>query len=213
VNSRGDPNWSSRWQACPRCGHVRKSHRPSCRVCNQEPTTVRCACGNTFTPWVNDNGKGRDHAATTCGRCVKKPKVKAERERKPSVIVQCAWCGLAFEKTNNRRFCSVPCRKRGACARHHLRRRGLRKRQPYVSLPIIFRRDRGRCGLCGERVLLQFKPPDSRAATIDHIVPIKWGGQHNYDNVQLAHYGCNSSKCDRATGNQLRLRLETTDAQ
>lgn len=34
-------------------------------------------------------------------------------------------------------------------------------------------------------------------ATIDHIIPLSKGGTHTYNNVQLAHYICNSKKSDK----------------
>ena len=33
--------------------------------------------------------------------------------------------------------------------------------------------------------------------TIDHIKPISKGGTHTWDNVQLAHFHCNSIKSDK----------------
>jgi 5-methylcytosine-specific restriction endonuclease McrA len=33
--------------------------------------------------------------------------------------------------------------------------------------------------------------------SIDHIVPIARGGEHEWDNVQPAHLGCNIQKNDR----------------
>ena len=30
--------------------------------------------------------------------------------------------------------------------------------------------------------------------SIDHIVPLSWGGLHSWANVQLAHHGCNTAK-------------------
>ena len=33
--------------------------------------------------------------------------------------------------------------------------------------------------------------------TLDHIIPLSKGGSHTWDNVQLAHMGCNAGKCDK----------------
>jgi 5-methylcytosine-specific restriction endonuclease McrA len=57
-----------------------------------------------------------------------------------------------------------------------------------VNRRIVFKRDKGRCGICRKRV-----DPTSKWE-IDHIIPISRGGAHCYDNVQLAHGKCNRAK-------------------
>jgi 5-methylcytosine-specific restriction endonuclease McrA len=61
----------------------------------------------------------------------------------------------------------------------------------------IAKRDGYVCGLCGRMVPMKLWVPDSDAPTIDHILPIARGGQDTLDNVQLAHFLCNSTKSDR----------------
>lgn len=56
-----------------------------------------------------------------------------------------------------------------------------------VSHSVVFERDQGLCGLCGEPV----SPSDWH---LDHIVPLSLGGPHTYDNVQVAHPRCNLTK-------------------
>jgi 5-methylcytosine-specific restriction endonuclease McrA len=77
------------------------------------------------------------------------------------------------------------------------RRRRAAKRggvsEPYTLLQIAAR-DRGRCGLCGDLVLMAAKVPHPKAPTIDHIVPVSDGGDDTRANVQLAHFRCNSVK-------------------
>lgn len=53
---------------------------------------------------------------------------------------------------------------------------------------VVFERDGGVCGICGGSV--------SRLERwhVDHVMPLSRGGQHAYDNVQLAHAHCNISK-------------------
>jgi 5-methylcytosine-specific restriction endonuclease McrA len=51
-------------------------------------------------------------------------------------------------------------------------------------------RDGWRCGICGGLVTRE-------TWSLDHIVPLSKGGEHTYENVQLAHLGCNSRKGNR----------------
>ena len=62
---------------------------------------------------------------------------------------------------------------------------------------LVFERDGWICQLCADPV----DPYERRRrwrASLDHIVPLSKGGSHTYDNVQLAHAGCNSRKGNRA---------------
>lgn len=60
-----------------------------------------------------------------------------------------------------------------------------------VEARVVFERDKGQCGICGEQV-----DPMS-PWEVDHIMPISKGGLHAYANVQLAHRSCNRKKHDR----------------
>jgi hypothetical protein len=166
-----------------RCGQL---HRRRYR------RTIPCPrCGAEFWPW-----KSGKHPRKYCSRkCIATPK-------RPNPGHPCLWCEAA---TTRPKFCSAQCAKRATCARKHMRRRGMRRRQEIIPLPEIYARDRGICGLCHRKVNGRFIAPDPRSATLDHIVPLKAGGQHVRANVQLAHYACNSAKGTRACGSQLRL--------
>lgn len=50
------------------------------------------------------------------------------------------------------------------------------------------------CILCGQPIddTLPMRHPRSR--TLEHLTPICRGGRHDIDNLDFAHYGCNSSK-------------------
>lgn len=70
----------------------------------------------------------------------------------------------------------------------------------------VFARDGWRCQICWRKVNPTAKVPNSRAATIDHIVPLSIGGTHEPINCQTACFSCNSLKGDRhGYGDQLRL--------
>lgn len=56
-----------------------------------------------------------------------------------------------------------------------------------ISVHELFKRDKGICQICKNRV-------GPSEASIDHIVPISKGGPHTWDNVQLSHESCNYKK-------------------
>ncbi len=63
-----------------------------------------------------------------------------------------------------------------------------------VSIAELRRRDEDICRICGERVDFTTQPPHPSAATIDHILALVKGGEHSYENTQLAHLRCNTTK-------------------
>lgn len=65
-----------------------------------------------------------------------------------------------------------------------------------VDRDYVFRRDNWICGICGEPVDPNAEETNKRPS-LDHIDPLSKGGPHSYENVQLAHFGCNCWKCDR----------------
>lgn len=80
---------------------------------------------------------------------------------------------------------------------HRQRARRLDAFAAPVDRDAIWRRDSGRCGICGEPIDDTLPWPHKMSATLDHIVPLAKGGTHEPANVQLAHAVCNSRKGDR----------------
>lgn len=136
----------------------------------------------------------------------------------------CAWCTAEFRSTTvEARCCSGKCAQllRNAEGRGHRRyqtadeqqaariarwqkknrrRRALKRgaqSEPY-TLEEIASRDESRCGICSGEVDMTLRWPDRQAPTIDHVVPIVAGGDDTRENVQLAHFACNSRKGARA---------------
>lgn len=72
-------------------------------------------------------------------------------------------------------------------------RRGATKFDSFDSIS-VFERDGWTCQLCGEAIDPGLGWPDRMCATLDHVKPVARGGQDTLDNVQAAHYSCNSSK-------------------
>jgi 5-methylcytosine-specific restriction endonuclease McrA len=83
-----------------------------------------------------------------------------------------------------------PARIRANARRRALTRRA-RERQAFVEVVdplVVYKRDRGMCGIC------QLAIAGDQKWHIDHVVPLATGGAHSYANAQLAHARCNQSK-------------------
>lgn len=127
----------------------------------------------------------------------------------------CERCGTCFVKRKrNSRTCSSECSRlldltlnyEGYLRRGQERRareRGARTEERFTRLE-IFERDGWICHLCG----LPTDPSKSMRhplmPSIDHIVPLKLGGQHTKDNVRCAHFGCNAAKGARSGWSRAR---------
>ncbi len=66
-----------------------------------------------------------------------------------------------------------------------------------IDIAELAQRDNGRCGVCGKSVV-----PAMRS--VDHILPLSFGGEHSYANTRLTHLRCNIRRQDRGTA-QLRM--------
>lgn len=66
-----------------------------------------------------------------------------------------------------------------------------------IDRDVVFERDGFTCLLCFG--LLDMSAPKCTpfAPTIDHIIPLSKGGHHTYENVQAAHFRCNTAKGNR----------------
>lgn len=132
---------------------------------------------------------------------------------------RCVECGSLFVVPYKwghgaRRVCSDKCARRHARrgGRHNGRShpdRARRRGQGYelgITRVDVFNRDGWRCQLCGKatpkRLLRDYR--SKNAPTLDHILPIKAGGSHTWDNLQCACRSCNSRKSSRPLG-QTRL--------
>lgn len=135
-----------------------------------------------------------------CRKCGKAFSNAGGRSRR--VCLDCIQQRLREERRNRRRRYGG---SHSARARHH----GVK----YVAFPVrsIYERDGYRCQLCGRQVLTKaaYRRRDGkihpRSPTIDHIVPMCKGGNHEPANCQTACFICNSRK-GGSGGGQLRLR-------
>jgi len=133
----------------------------------------------------------------------------------------CVWCNKIFtikeyEEREGKRnvytlsHCSIECKeqhkkfllKRNRNHGHHRKR--ARKHGveyiPGITLEKLVNRDGLTCALCGGLCDWNDKRYGDCGPlypSIDHITPISKGGAHTWDNVQVAHFECNSAKRDR----------------
>lgn len=122
----------------------------------------------------------------------------------------CPVCGKTFEcgTNHNKKYCSTKCQKKVSDTIAGLKRRAqIVIVDKDISLERLYKRDNGICHICGcktdwndVRVVKGKRYSLRNYPTIDHIIPISRGGSHSWENVALAHMGCNSAKCNRMYG-------------
>lgn len=195
-----------RWS--PRCEECRKTRRR--KVARESSRRIRAAiregvaklCVGCNEPLPDRTGRGgKLLRCETCGE-----KWKREAHRELSKRHYEANAGLIVERTRLWRQAN-PERFREQ-ARQHAHRRRSQERGAFienVDRAVLFKRDKGRCGLCGKKVNPKLRGPNPKSASVDHVIPLAEGGEHSYRNTQLAHLGCNVSKNVKPMGEQLRL--------
>lgn len=134
---------------------------------------------------------------------IKKGKKEEARRRVTRI---CERCGTAFDcyAYSNQRFCTVRCSEAAYHERHDIERRRLKKKAKVdndITLKRVFQKDKGICYICGkpcnfESYIIENgkKCVCGEYPSIDHVVPLSKGGLHVWNNVRLAHIGCNSRK-------------------
>lgn len=170
---------------CWRCGESFMGARRSQRFCS-------AACGRAKGTGLARHAMQYPLVATGGPTCVVK-------QPKPRTWYGCGCvdCGEAFTATTMRSYCSRLCMKRANRRQRKALERGATKRER-VYRKKVYERDSWCCQLCGFPVDPNpSRPTDRHAPSLDHILPLSLGGEHTYDNVQLAHYACNSAKGPR----------------
>lgn len=139
---------------------------------------------------------GWDRSPRTCPQC--------ETSYAPTYVGQ-AYCGSKCAKRASRkRERQAGSRSNNDFHRHRARKYGRR----YVPIrPLdIFDRDRWVCQICKKRAPKGKAAPHPLSPSLDHIIPMSCeGGDHVPENVQLAHFRCNSVKGAKIDTVQLKL--------
>lgn len=191
---------------CIDCGGIFQRNadgrqRKRCNSCN--PSYIECAlCGNRCRP---------NPGEVQCVKCRTELKVLAA-DKPLEHVAGCLTCEKPFVQTARRsEYCSDKCAKTGYRrndrAAWHARRAAQYGAAAEMFQPIeIFERDNWICQLCDIPVNPAVEVPHPFAPTQDHIIPLNKGGHHTRENVQLAHFYCNSVKQDQEDPEQ-RLGL------
>lgn len=159
--------------------------RVNCPVCKEQRAKLK-ALNNSITKatlnTVKENRKQLNDLSKRIYKAIEKKKKQA----------------IAEEQRKERR--------REANKLRELKREGRIKNNGRVDKDItlekLFARDKGICSLCGTECNYTDCKTDDRGyfitgntyPSIDHIMPLSKGGTHTWDNVQLAHFYCNSKK-------------------
>lgn len=147
-------------------------------------------------------------AAPVCRPCRKLAKGP---KRLTTPLNFCAHCGaeLNRKQTYNRQtFCSLTCAARSRpkraklgrspyanqekCSLRRARLKGVKLSR--VKPLVVFERDSWTCHICGLPVDRALNGQHPMGPTLDHMVPLKLGGAHSYENISLAHRSCNTRK-------------------
>lgn len=131
---------------------------------------------------------------------------KRARDLRLRDAVKCRECGAKFvPAVLGTLYCSARCGKRVAKRTRRARKAGAEREA--IRRQDVFDRDGWICQLCGRPTDRQSKAPQPNAPVVDHIVPLAVGGAHTFNNVQCAHFLCNSKKAAGSCGSQLRIQL------
>jgi len=143
----------------------------------------------TGDPWLDE-----EFVCSECGRVFTRHQYMIAHNRTSRLFKKPSYCSpKCYSKVSNRK------------KRANKRARRKAERDCVIPLGDLVKRDGGICQICGGEVDFSDGYYDESGhfhigknyPTLDHIIPLSRGGFHTWDNVQLAHQGCNAGKCDK----------------
>lgn len=200
-------NISSVTLRCKRCGEVVVMNASFVR---KNRTHQRHSCCTAKAQLINNLTK------IVSNRCKQLMREQVNKQKELSLNKVCIECGKEFKANTLRRICcSDQCSNKRQNRIHELKRNKRLKQNGKIDYSItltkLIKRDKGVCSICGRKVMIEVDCQHDYYPSIDHIFPVSKGGTHTWDNVQLAHRGCNSDKSDKVlieeANGQLRLCL------
>ena len=189
---------------------------PGCERCGTE---LRKPVHGPFPTYCS--GKCRAGASNDRRRADGRYADSRARLRKPRVTKTCPYCMAEFDTARPEQIrCSNPAcirahaaklqrvnksvtkyrrkhgRNPGSLAADARRRSAMVEGEPFRKRD-VFDRDGWKCWLCDGDVDPEVKYPNPASASVDHVIPVSCGGVHSFENVRLAHLGCNCSRGNR----------------
>ena len=117
---------------------------------------------------------------------------------------QCKECGTLYIGGGGC-YCSDECKRKHINRKHDKRLDRAKRIDKSISLKKLYNRDKGICWICGGKCDYKDYVKDENGyfivganyPSIDHVYPLSKGGNHEWNNVRLAHHYCNTLKSDR----------------
>ncbi len=169
---------------------------------------VTCpTCGEEFKTY-RDN---KTFCSSVCRRNRKSKERNLPRIVKLVLEKQCDECGAGFQTTSKaQRFCSYKCKTKNRAKINELQRRKYFINGDHsITLAKLTEKENNVCYLCGEQCDSTDCVVDDKGTVIcgndypsvDHVIPLSKGGKHEWNNVRLAHRGCNIRKSNKLEKN------------
>lgn len=196
---------------CPQCGHIftrnfdmwflrlKRGGEHCCPKCNEEQQKKRERDARTNAEQRRQEKEHKKQASEA-------ELISRQLEARLAIHV-CKNCGMSYciEITgyNSTQYCSEKCGKRWQTRINkdrRVRRMMKRERDTDITLEKLYAKESGRCYLCGGQCDWNDVDESGNAGemypSIDHVIPLSKGGKHKWDNIRLAHRGCNTKKRD-----------------
>lgn len=195
-------------KTCPVCGKTFYTFRERTKTCS-------CECSKQYKNRSRKTYGRRKEGQQTWSEYISGLRVKrlekdkqkhSEREiyiKRHTVRKTCVICGAWFTclDSEQRKTCSRECSTE-LNRRHRDKRIPKEQRIDNITLKRLYSRDNGVCYICGGRCDWHdwktsdsgYKYPGPLYPTIEHVIPICFGGLDSWDNVRLAHWQCNLDK-------------------
>lgn len=178
-----------------------------------EQVCIVCSSRFSYSPPVHHQGRLRRFCSDKCKAVRAREQKFSYRTPEHDAVylakgrgVSCEQCGKTYRLARGgSRFCSMACyadsirthpSPRAARAAEASRRRA-RKRTTQIerfTKVEIYERDGWVCQICDEPIDRTVEPPHHMSASLDHRIALANGGAHTRENVQCAHWICNSRK-------------------
>ena len=182
---------------CKKCGHIHTHRWHSVR---HKGVKICPNCLQIEKQKREAEAKSLLEANKRQVECNKRGKEVVRLLTRVTKLHRCPVCGTITDK----KYCSIECNQKVNEARKDANRRKKIKNaliDKDINLERLYNRDGGVCAICGgkcdwsdHQYRGRYFIVGKNYPSIDHIVPLSWGGLHSWANVQLAHHGCNTAK-------------------